>query len=309
MRIVSTENSNQESVVSSLKSLSNSTFLKWFALLNGGLILTLLWTGPLAVWIPVFGFGGALLSLVFAKWLAKRAHQITLIDPSSPATEEQKALHAVVADLAQRAGLPKVPEVGVYESEDMNAFATGATPGSALVAFSSALLERMDQEQIKAVAAHEIAHIANKDMLGMVLLQGVINSIVLVATLPLAGLRWLNGHTDGRSAVIDTALWVTKAAIAMFLTFLGSLVVKAFSRNREYKADAAAAVLLGKDPMISALKTLATDTAEIPVAQRAYAAFKVSGRAQFGEFFSTHPLIEKRVAALEAGQFAPKPMQ
>ena len=160
-----------------LKSLSNAKFLKWFLLLNGSLVLTLIWTGPGALVIPVLGFGGALFSLVFAKWLAKKAHDIKTVDPLAPTSKVEEQLHAIVANLAQRAGLPNTPEIGIYESPDMNAFATGINPGNALVAFSTGLLETMDHDQIQAVAAHEIAHVANRDMLGIVLLQGVTNSI------------------------------------------------------------------------------------------------------------------------------------
>jgi len=113
----------------------------------------------------------------------------------------------------------------------------------------------------QAVAAHEIAHIANRDMLGIVLLQGVINSIVIAATLPLNDLRLLNGASRGRSWLVEIILWAVQAVAALVLTFFGSLVVKAFSRRREFRADAFAAILLGKESMVNALKTLSTDTA------------------------------------------------
>lgn len=288
-----------------LKSLSNAKFLKWFFLLNGMLALGLIWTGPGMLMIPFFGFFGAILSLVFAKWLAKRAHNIKVIDPNNPASSEERQLFRTVADLAVRAGLKHVPEVGIYDSPDMNAFATGMKPSNALVAFSSGLLSNMERDQIQAVAAHEIAHIANRDMLGIVLLQGVINSIILFFTLPLNVLRLFNFFSKERSWLLETSLSLVKATIGILLTFLGSLVVKAFSRSREYRADAYAAVLLGKVPMMSALTALSTDTADIPVEQSAYAAFKVSGRISFSEFFSTHPPIEKRLAALDEGRYTP----
>ena len=189
--------------VAQLKSLSNAKFLKWFLLLNGGLVIGLVWTGPGALAIPFLGFAGALLSLMFCKWLAKRAHGVKVIDHRYPASNEEKHLYEMVAELATRAGLDCVPEVGVYDSPDINAFATGSSPSNALVAFSSSLLNKMDREQIQAVAAHEIAHIANRDMLGTVLLQGVINSIVLIATLPLNLLRVLNIFGDSFSWVVE----------------------------------------------------------------------------------------------------------
>lgn len=285
-----------------LASLSNSTFLKWFFLLNGGIVLTIAWMGPFALIIPAIGFIGALLSLAFAKWLAKRAHRIAIIDPQSPKGGDEEFLIVTVNELAEQAGLEVTPEVGIYNSEDMNAFATGANPRNALVAFSSGLLERMPPDQIRAVAAHEIAHIANRDMLGIVLLQGVINSIVLAVTSPLSFLQFANRSGD-QSALIEYALWAAKALAAIVLTFLGSLVVKAFSRAREYRADAFSATLLGKESMVGALNTLSGDNTEIPIGQIAYSAFKVSGRITVSELFSTHPPIEKRIAALEEGRF------
>ena len=248
------QSSDQGVVTTGLKSLSNAKFLKWFLLLNGALAVGLIWTGPGALLVPFLGFAGAMLSLVFAKWLAKRAHSIKVIDPNNPASSEEEQLHAIVVDLVARAGLEHVPEVGIYDSPDMNAFATGTKPSNALVAFSSGLLGNMERDQIQAVAAHEIAHIANRDMLGIVLLQGVINSIVLFVTLPLNVLRLFNFFSKERSWLLETGLWLVKATIGILLTFLGSLVVKAFSRSREYRADAYAAVLLGKEPMMSALK-------------------------------------------------------
>lgn len=190
----------------------------------------------------------------------------------------------MVAELATRAGLDCVPEVGVYDSPDINAFATGSSPSNALVAFSSSLLNKMDREQIQAVAAHEIAHIANRDMLGTVLLQGVINSIVLIATLPLNLLRVLNIFGDSFSWFVEFTLWLTSTIAALVLTLLGSLVV-AFSRSREYRADAFAAVLLGKGPMMNALKSLANDTSKIPLEQSAYATFKISVDSASQKYF------------------------
>ncbi|HAW61428.1 MAG TPA: protease HtpX [Pseudomonas sp.] len=303
---MSINSSDHVAAIAALKSLSNAKFLKWFLLLNGALALGLLWTGPGALLVPLLGFAGALLSLVFAKWLAKRAHDIRVIDPNNPKTSEERQLHTMVADLVARAGLEDMPEVGIYDSPDMNAFATGMKPSNALIAFSSGLLNNMEYDQIQAVAAHEIAHIANRDMLGIVLLQGVINSIVLFVTLPLNAFRLLNMSSNERSWLIETALWLVKAITAIVLTFLGSLVVKAFSRSREYRADAYAAALLGKEPMVSALSALSTDTAKIPLEQSAYAAFKVSGRTSFSEIFSTHPSIEKRLSALVEGTYAPR---
>jgi len=302
---MTTANSAPPDLATSLKALSNIKFLRWFLLLIAGLMIGLIWSGPMAFIVPILGFSGALVSLIFAKWLAKRAHHITVIDPAQPATDAEQQLVAMVTELAKRADLQQVPEIGVYESSDMNAFATGASPKSALIAFSSGLLERMDTDQVRAVAAHELAHIANQDMLGIVLLQGVINSIVLLATLPLGFLRFANGLSRQPSAFYEVLLGFAKTVAALVLTFLGGLAVKAFSREREYRADAYAAVLLGKESMIGALRALETDTAAPPIQQLEYAAFKISGRTSVSEIFSTHPLIEKRIAALENATYSP----
>ena len=289
-----------------LENFSNARFIKWFLFLNATIVLGLIWTGPGAIIIPAIGFAGAFVSLFLSKWLAKRTHNIKLINPQKFLTQEEELLYSMVSALSTRANLNNIPEVGVYKSHDMNAFATGVNQNKALVAFSSALLEKMDSKQIEAVAAHEIAHIANRDMLGIVLLQGAINSIVLCITLPLNAFRLLNLFSDQRSAFVELMLWTIKSIVALILTFIGNLVVKSFSRQREYRADAFSAVLLGKDSMISALNTLATDTSDIPHEQRGYSTFKVSGRFSFSEIFSTHPLIEKRIAALENGEFNAK---
>ena len=304
--LMTSSNPSSSELTTALQSLSNKRFLKWFFLVNAGIIIGLSWTGAIALLIPLLGFGGALISLVFAKWLALKAHGIAVIDPDKPGTDAAKQLLEMVTQLSERAGLQVVPEVGIYESPDMNAFATGSSPKSALVAFSSGLLDRMEPDQVRAVAAHEIAHIANQDMLGIVLLQGIVNSIVLAVTLPLRLLQLANGINRQPSAFYEVLLVITKTVATLALTFLGSLVVKAFSREREYRADAYAAVLLGKEPMIGALRALEGDAEDAPPGQLEYASFKISGRMSFSEIFSTHPPIEKRIGALEKETYCPR---
>jgi heat shock protein HtpX len=283
------------------KSLDNSVFLKWFAIVNGGLVLTtVLWLGPLSLAFPIVGTGGAFLALLLSRWLATRAHHIEIINPANFKSAKEEALHRVVAELATRAGLPATPTVGIYESPDLNAFATGPSQAQALVAFSTALLEALPPAELRAVAAHEIGHIACRDMLVMVLLQGVINTIVLAVTAPLAVINWVANRGDSYSWLADAFVRVVQVTATLLLTFLGSLGVKAFSRGREYRADAFAARLVGAAPMAAALRRIGADNSAIPSGQMAFAALKVSGRASFHEWFSTHPELEKRVAALEA---------
>lgn len=162
-----------------LAELSNATFLKWFVAVNLGVVLTAVWFVPGLIWVfPIVGVGGAFVSLLLSKWLAMRAHHIEVINPASFKSPVEETLYHTVAELAGLAGLKAVPEVGIYDSPDMNAFATGASRDASLIAFSSALLAQLPPDQIRAVAAHEIGHVANRDMLAMVALQGLVNSIV-----------------------------------------------------------------------------------------------------------------------------------
>lgn len=275
-------------------------FWVWFVAVNATLLVATLWVGVIGLLAPLIGFAGAFLSLFFAKWLAIKAHGIRVIEPALFRSDAERELHVIVSDVSRRAGLETVPAVGVYASPDINAFATGATQSRSLVAFSSELLDELPPEQIRAVAAHEIAHIANRDMLAIVLLQGTINSIVLAVVAPLNLLRVANWFSDTFSWAIEAALWLAKVGIALALTFAGGLIVKAYSRRREFRADALAARLVGHEPMIAALTTIAKDDAAIPRGQLSYAAFKIAGRSPWGEFFSTHPTLERRVIALRS---------
>lgn len=241
---------------------------------------------------------GPFFGLLLSKYWAKKAHSILLIDQN---TEEQWArdLHQLVARLAERAGLKKCPEVGYYTSPDMNAFATGMSRNSSMVAFSSALIEGMSEEEIAAVAAHEVAHIANGDMLTSTILQSAVNSIVMICVAPLWIVKIAAFFDDRISAFGYFMITLVKAIITGVLMFLGSLVIKAFSRRREYAADQLAAELLSPGAMISALQTLSSDDAVTPKSQLAYAGFKISSASSFMEIFSTHPNIQKRIDRLQ----------
>ncbi|MDD4929906.1 MAG: M48 family metalloprotease [Gallionella sp.] len=281
-----------------LSLLSNARFFKWFLLINLGIVITSGWIGGIGFILPFIGFAGAFLSLIFAKWLAIRAHDIHVIDPNQTLSVAEEYLYGIVAELAGKAKLPVSPEVGIYDSPDMNAFATGMSRSNSLVAFSTALLEKMSPNQIRAVAAHEIAHISNQDMLAMVLLQGLLNSIVLACILPLQGIRIVNWFSDQFSVAIEFFLWLVKTLLATVLTLFGGLFLKAFSRGREYRADAFAAALVGKEHMAAALQTIAGETETAPAGQLSYNAFKISSSASFWELFSTHPDMHKRIQAL-----------
>lgn len=243
---------------------------------------------------------GPFAQLGLSKWLAKRSHGIETIDPAQFKSAEEQSLYTLVEKLSRRAGLPTVPEVGIYESPDQNAFATGMFRSSALVAFSSGLLENMDEAGIAAVAAHEIAHIANGDMVSMTVMQSAINAMVLLLTLPLWLLRagaWFSEDV-GKWGYLLVRLG--QFLITALLAFLGSLLLKAYSRHREFAADRLAARLLGPEPMASALEQLRADTAAPPPEQLAYAAFKISSAPAFMDILSTHPSLERRIARLRS---------
>ena len=295
------------------RELSNSKFFGWFALVNAGVVVTLIVStnvlgfstqeiGPLLLLAAVLGSGGAFASLLLSTWMATRAHKIYRIDVLED--HEHRWIVDDVIDLAGRAGLERTPRVGIWSGPDVNAFATGRSRNAAMVAFSEPLLQTMTREQVRAVAAHEIAHIANRDMLAMTLLQGVVNTFVLIAILPIQFGRIFNYLSDRYSFGFEIMAVILKFFVAAVLTFVGSLFVKAFSRKREYRADAMAARLVSPEHMKSALERLATSatTEKLSQAQAAFAAFKINGAA-FAEFFSTHPLVEKRIQALEEGTY------
>ncbi len=275
--------------------LTNTGFFKWFALLNGGLALAGFWTAGVGALLPLIGLAGVLLMLPLSRFLAKRAHGVELVGLKDARYPQ---LYSMVEVLARQAGLPCTPEVGVYASANMNAFATGSSPQSSIVAFSSALLEKLSPVEVQAVAAHEIGHIVSRDMLAMAVLQGMISSVVIVCSWPLQLMRAINLFSDSFSLTIEWLLWIAKVVIVCFLTILGNLVLMSYSRHREYRADAMAALLVNKEAMVSALKTLSTETEELPLGQTAFNAMKISTPAHWLEWFSSHPRPEDRIQAL-----------
>ncbi len=295
-----------------IKQLSNSRFFIWFAAVNAGVVATLTISssvfgfsgniGTLLFFALMLGCGGAFLSLLLSSWLATRAHKIQRIDQLQQ--HEYRWLVDDIIELSNKAGLEKPPQVGIWAGPDANAFATGRGRNAALVAFSEPLLESMSRDQARAVAAHEIAHVANRDMLAMTLLQGVVNTFVLIAVIPIQFVRIANWFSDSFSWLIEILAIVIKFFVAVILTFIGSLFVNAFSRRREYRADATAARLVSPEHMKSALQQLSanSDSEKLPQAQARFAAFKINGSG-FVEFFSTHPLIEKRIQALDEGTY------
>lgn len=254
--------------------------------------------GGLLMLSGVFGFGGAFVSLALSKWIAIRSMGVRLIDvPRSPV--ESRVLAAVAAH-AQRLRVG-MPAVGIFDSLQLNAFATGARRNHALVAVSSALAEMMDPRQLDAVLGHEMTHVVNGDMITLGLLQGVLNTFVIFLA------RVIGSAIDGvvggrREAGGQGGVFYFLIVIVLEVLFgvFATMIVMAFSRRREYRADAGGAALAGTQSMIGALRTLQRESAaQLPGQLRA---FGINGQAPGGalrRLFMSHPPIEDRIAALE----------
>ncbi|HYH47720.1 MAG TPA: protease HtpX [Thermoanaerobaculia bacterium] len=251
---------------------------------------------PLAIFCLVWGMGGALISLQMSRWIAKKAMGVKLVDGRS-GNADLDWLHATVSRQAERSGLP-VPEIGYYESEEVNAFATGPSKRRSLVAVSTGLLRGMQRNEVEAVLAHEIGHIANGDMVTMTLIQGVLNACVMfLARIVAFGVRQA---MDSRLAGVVS--FVVMIVLQIALGILASLVTAWFSRQREFRADAAAANLAGRENMTAALRRLMTTTARVDTSNAALATFKIAGGKSWLAAFSTHPPLEERIAALQSGR-------
>ena len=256
----------------------------------------------LMVFCLVWGMGGAFISLGLSRVMAKWMMGVQVIDPNTTNSQGQ-ALIQTVSRLARGANIP-MPEVGVYDSPDINAFATGPMKSRSLVAVSSGLLDRMDRAETEGVLGHEITHIANGDMVTMTLLQGIVNAFAMFLSRVIAwaivqGRR--SDDDDRRSYGMSPMVWVIQMAVEMVLLLLGSLVVMAFSRWREFRADAGSARLGGRDNMIRALKALQRDAgtaAQVP--QAAVQTLRISSPGGNARFFMSHPPLEERIARLEA---------
>jgi heat shock protein HtpX len=256
----------------------------------------------LLVFCLIWGMGGAFISLSLSRVMAKWAMGVQLIDPHTRNPEEAKLLHTVY-DLAKQAKLPVMPQVGIFRSNEPNAFATGPTRSKALVAVSSGLLSRMNADEVKGVLGHEISHVANGDMVTMTLLQGVVNAFVMFLARALAYIVSGMGRNreQGSSGNFGSFMVFTWIFEIIFM-ILGSLLVCAYSRFREFRADAGGSKLAGKENMIGALRALqAAQNIHDPRTEKpAIAAFKIShpGKRGFLWLFATHPPLETRIERL-----------
>ncbi|KEZ52658.1 protease HtpX [Metabacillus indicus] len=272
-----------------------------------GIVLSLLGVGSyvtaeggidlisLLVFSAVVGFSGSFISLIMSKWMAKMMMGVKVLKPDQNLSAYERNLVERVHRLARAAGIRKMPEVGIYQSREVNAFATGPSKNNSLVAVSTGLLEEMDDAAVEGVLAHEVAHISNGDMVTMTLLQGIVNTFVVF-------LARIAAWIASRFVREDMAPIVHFIAVLVFqilFSILGSLVVFAFSRHREFHADKGGADLAGKDKMVHALRMLKGYTQRISSDQSSVASLKISGKRGLA-LFSTHPDLDERIRRLEA---------
>ncbi|HEX5961164.1 MAG TPA: protease HtpX [Rhodanobacteraceae bacterium] len=250
--------------------------------------------GPLLVFAAVLGFGGAFISLAMSKVIAKWSTHARVID--QPKTEAERWLVATVQQHARKAGVG-MPEVAIYDAPEMNAFATGMSRNHALVAVSTGLLQGMDRDQVSAVLGHEITHVANGDMVTMTLLQGVLNTFVIFLARVVG--RLVDGAMGGNNRGGGLGYFAIVIVLQIVFGLIASLVVMAFSRWREFRADAGGAHLAGRERMISALQQLGRNHGENTL-PKAVHAFGISGElAQgFRRLWMSHPPLEERIARL-----------
>lgn len=256
----------------------------------------------------IWGMGGAFISLGLSRMMAKWMMGVQVIDPDTR-DPELRQLVSTVHRLAQTAGLPAMPEVGIYDSPELNAFATGPTRSRSLVAVSSGLLNRMRTEEVEGVLGHEVSHIANGDMVTMTLLQGVVNAFAMFLSrvIAFAIAQAMRGDRDDRDRSFASPFLASLVQMVLEIVFmlLGSLVIAAFSRYREFRADAGGASLAGRHKMIQALEALRRtfESVEPAGAQpQSFQAMKISNRpGGLMALFSSHPPLEERIARLQSG--------
>lgn len=251
----------------------------------------------LLIFSAVIGFTGAFISLAMSRWMAKKMMNVQVLDPNADLAGHEREIVDMVHRMSRTAGLVHMPEVGIYHSPEVNAFATGPSKKRSLVAVSTGLLEEMDRDAIEGVVAHEVAHVANGDMVTMTLLQGVVNTFVVFLSRIAA---WI----ASRFVKEELAPIVHFIAVIVFqiaFSILGSLVVFAYSRYREYHADNGGAHIAGRDKMIHALQSLKSYTDRIKGEKdSSLATLKISGK-KGNLWFSTHPDLDDRIRRLQQG--------
>jgi heat shock protein HtpX len=245
----------------------------------------------------VFGFGGSIISLLMSKSMALRSVGAQVIE--HPRNETEHWLMNTVSQQAQRAGIG-MPTVAIYNSPDINAFATGAKRNDSVVAVSTGLMQNMTRDEAEAVLAHEISHIANGDMITMTLMQGVVNTFVIFISRVIAGaVSGMNSDEEGEGGGNWMMYFLISSVLEIVFGILASILTMWFSRHREFRADAGSAQLVGKQKMIAALERL--KVSQEPKLEGSMMAFGINGKKTLSELFMTHPPLEKRIDALRRG--------
>lgn len=252
--------------------------------------------GALLVFSAVIGFTGSFVSLAISRIIAKKMMGVQVIDPENPSNQHEARVVEKVFRLSRAAGLTHMPEVGIYYSNEVNAFATGPTKKRSLVAVSAGLLNEMDDDAVEGIIAHEVAHVANGDMVTMTLLQGVVNTFVVF----LARIVAFGASQLVRSEMAPIVHFIAIIVFQLLFSVLGSLVVFGYSRHREFHADRGGADLAGKDKMKHALESLKryTDRATTDTEDTAIATMKINSKPKFSKIFSTHPDLDERINRL-----------
>jgi heat shock protein HtpX len=288
--------------------------VNFLVVLTIGLVMNILGVRPylnqygidyesLLIFCAIWGFGGALFSLATSKWMAKMMMGVRVIDPSNPGSAAEKDLVQMVYRLAQKGGITQMPEVGIYDSPEVNAFATGPSKNRSLVAVSAGLLNNMDTAAVEGVLGHEITHITNGDMVTMTLLQGVVNTFVMffarvAAWVVSQAMRGDRDRDEGPSWIVYS---ITTFVFEILFSFLGMFVLAWFSRRREFRADAGGARLAGRERMVHALQSLKGTTELVDQGNQSIATLKINGRPTgLLALLQSHPNLDDRIKALQA---------
>lgn len=253
----------------------------------------------LLIFAAVFGFGGSFFSLAISKWMAKKTTGAQVI--TQPANQTERWLVQTVERQAREAGIG-MPEVAIYQSPEINAFATGASRNNALVAVSTGLLQNMSADEAEAVLGHEVSHVANGDMITLSLIQGVVNTFVIFLS------RVIGHFVDRVIFKVERghgpAFWITTIVAEIVLGILASIIVMWFSRQREFRADVGGAQLAGRQKMIAALQRLKKNHEGSSDLPDQLTAFGISGlrSSKFGKLFLSHPPLDERITALQQAE-------
>lgn len=253
--------------------------------------------GSLLAFSAVVGFAGAFISLAMSRWMAKTIMGVKVINPQGNLSSVEEDLINKVYRMSRNAGITVMPEVGIYNSPEVNAFATGATKNKALVAVSAGLLQKLDQDAVEGVLAHEVAHVANGDMVTMTLIQGVVNTFVVF----LSRVAAFFVSRFVKEELANLVHFIAIIAFQILFGILGSIAVMAFSRHREYRADQGGADLAGKDKMIRALEQLKANVRMVQTNQESVQTLKINGGpGKMMKLLSSHPDLDDRINRLKA---------